>query len=370
MTISALPPAPQPTDSTSQFNTKAFAFLAALDTFRTEANAQAVDVNTDAGTASTAASTATAAANTATTQANNAAQSAIDANGAAVSAINAYDQFDDRYLGAKANNPALDNDGNALLTGALYWNTSVPEMRVWTGSAWQVAAGSLNANLTILREVQTAGSGQTVFNLANTYTPGLNTLMVYRNGARLLNSEYTETNLNTVTLASAATLGDELLFEIGVVTTGPTSTAGLTTFSPVGSIAAENVQAAIEELDSEKVAATGGSASGLTITGLRETRTAIGASDIDLSAGNYFTRSFTAGAVSLTISNVPASGTTASFILETTNAGLATITWPTNTRWAGGTAPTLTTSGKDILGAYTHDAGANWNFLVLGKDVK
>jgi hypothetical protein len=51
----------------------------------------------------------------------------------------AYDNFDDRYLGAKSSNPTLDNDGNALLAGALYYNTTVPEMRLYTGSAWVAA---------------------------------------------------------------------------------------------------------------------------------------------------------------------------------------------------------------------------------------
>ncbi len=35
-----------------------------------------------------------------------------------------YDSFDDRYLGAKSSAPSVDNDGNALLTGAIYWNTT------------------------------------------------------------------------------------------------------------------------------------------------------------------------------------------------------------------------------------------------------
>jgi hypothetical protein len=51
----------------------------------------------------------------------------------------AYDNFDDRYLGAKSSNPTVDNDGNTLLAGALYFNTVVPEMRLWTGSAWVAA---------------------------------------------------------------------------------------------------------------------------------------------------------------------------------------------------------------------------------------
>lgn len=58
-TISALPPAPQPTDDTSTFNAKAFALLAALAGFVTEANAQAGENNTAASTATTGASTAT-----------------------------------------------------------------------------------------------------------------------------------------------------------------------------------------------------------------------------------------------------------------------------------------------------------------------
>jgi hypothetical protein len=42
-----------------------------------------------------------------------------------------YDQFDDRYLGSKAANPTLDNDGDALIDGALYWNTTSNELRVY-----------------------------------------------------------------------------------------------------------------------------------------------------------------------------------------------------------------------------------------------
>lgn len=50
-----------------------------------------------------------------------------------------YDQFDDRYLGSKTSDPSLDNDGNALLDGSLYWNSITAEMRVYNGATWQVA---------------------------------------------------------------------------------------------------------------------------------------------------------------------------------------------------------------------------------------
>jgi len=59
----------------------------------------------------------------------------------------AFDSFDDRYLGAKSSDPSTDNDGNALLTGALYFNSSANAMKVYTGSAWQtVTVSAANQN--------------------------------------------------------------------------------------------------------------------------------------------------------------------------------------------------------------------------------
>ena len=58
----------------------------------------------------------------------------------------AYDSFDDRYLGTKASDPALDNDGNALVAGALYFNSTSGGMKLYTGSAWVAAYVSGAAN--------------------------------------------------------------------------------------------------------------------------------------------------------------------------------------------------------------------------------
>jgi len=103
--------------------------------------------------------------------------------------------------------------------------------------------------------------------------------------------------------------------------------------------------------------------------GVQETRTAMGANNVDLAAGNYFSKTIS-GTTTLTVSNVPSSGTTASFILDLINGGSATITWWSGVKWAGGTAPTLTAAGRDVLGFFTHDGGTTWTGLVLGKDVK
>jgi hypothetical protein len=83
---------------------------------------------------------ATSAADSAAAAAVSETNAAISEDNAAISEANAaasFDSFDDRYLGAKSSAPTLDNDGNALLTGALFFNTSLNQMFVWNGSAWQ-----------------------------------------------------------------------------------------------------------------------------------------------------------------------------------------------------------------------------------------
>lgn len=141
--INPLPTPPSPADSPVDFNTKAFALLGALPAFVTEANAQASGLDAAVAAAELEADAAALKAGEALALANNAAISKTGADSArddAVIAKNAaeaaLDSFDDRYLGAKAVAPTTDNDGGALLTGALYWDTSLPGMRSWNGGAW------------------------------------------------------------------------------------------------------------------------------------------------------------------------------------------------------------------------------------------
>jgi hypothetical protein len=89
---------------------------------------------------------------------------------------------------------------------------------------------------------------------------------------------------------------------------------------------------------------------------------------IDLTLGNYVSATVT-GAINWTFSNASSSHTSG-FILELTNGGSAAQTWPTSIRWPGGTAPTLTASGVDILVFVTDDAGANWRGVVSMLDSK
>jgi hypothetical protein len=77
--------------------------------------------------------------------ANTASNSANAANSARDAALAAADNFDDVYLGAKANDPTLDNDGDALNAGDLYYNTTSGNLKYYTGSAWiAVTSGGIS----------------------------------------------------------------------------------------------------------------------------------------------------------------------------------------------------------------------------------
>lgn len=121
------------------------------------ASTSATNAASSASSASTSASNASTSASNAATSATNAAASATAAAADAASTATLYDSFDDRYLGAKASDPTLDNDGNALITGALYFNTAATEMRVYSGSAW-IAAYLPSSSYVTLSTAQTITS--------------------------------------------------------------------------------------------------------------------------------------------------------------------------------------------------------------------
>ena len=157
MAITPLPTPPSPTDSPQDFNTKAFDLLNALPDFVTETNATAVQVDADKTTATGAASTATTKANEASASADLAEDWATKTDGAvaggefsakkyaqdssdsadasAASAVEAAGLVEN-YQGALASDPSLNKDGDPLVAGDWYVNTSTGFIRAYTGSEW------------------------------------------------------------------------------------------------------------------------------------------------------------------------------------------------------------------------------------------
>ena len=91
-----------------------------------------------------------------------------------------------------------------------------------------------------------------------------------------------------------------------------------------------------------------------------------GTQDIDLNAGNSVTGTVDTSTTTFTFSNPTASDELCGFTLGLTNGASQTVNWPASVDWAGGSAPTLTTSGVDWLVFWTADGGTIWNGGLVG----
>jgi hypothetical protein len=96
---------------------------------------------------------------------------------------------------------------------------------------------------------------------------------------------------------------------------------------------------------------------------------AVAGSVIDCADGKRYFTATVAQARTWTFRNVPV-GVAVVVVLELTNGGTGTQTWPSAVKWPGGTAPTLTSAGVDVLAFVTDDAGAAWRGVSLMTDSK
>lgn len=287
----------------------------------------------------------------------------------------------------------LDNNSNSIINVADPTNAQDVATKSYVDGL-SGASGTQRTTTTVIPTV-----GQTVFTIA--YTAGF--IDVFYNGIKLiLADDFVATNGTSVTLTTPTISGDVVEFvtylnvALANTYTQPQANA---LFAPIASPTftgtVSGITAAMVGLgnvtntsDTNKPVSTATQTAldlkaplasptftGTTTTSvlktvsLQESKITMSALDVDISLGNYFTKTITAIST-LTVSNVPITGTVASFILDLTNGGAFAITWWANMKWASGTAPTLTASGRDLLGFFTHDAGTTWNGLVLAKDIK
>ena len=203
----------------------------AIATKATNAAPSATNAKTSETNAATSATNAASSATTASTQATNAGNSASAAATSATSAANTLDAFDDRYLGNKTSDPTVDNDGNALLTGALYFNTNDNIMRVYTGSSW-VTVKPTSSDQTAINAVNSNSSN---INAVNSNSSNINAVAGNATNINAVNSNSSNinavagnaTNINTV--AGDASEINTLAGIAGNITTVANNNSNVTT---------------------------------------------------------------------------------------------------------------------------------------------
>lgn len=319
------------------------------------ADAAALSAAAADGSATAAAASETAAGGYATS----ASASATAAANSAASAASALDNFDDRYLGAKSSDPTVDNDGNALVTGALYFNTVSSIMRAYDGTEWVDAVSASQNSVKTYEYV--AAAGQTNFSGADAnaetlaYVEGL--IEVQINGLVLRpGDDYTATTGTSVVLSSGTAIGDEVQIDVYDSFTmadseNPTFT-GTATFPSI-----------IENASIIASAATG------TINFNAKTNSVL-----------YYTSNATAnftlnirGDGSTTLNNTIPTGKVMTVVFLNTNGGTpyyaSTIQIDGTTvtpKWQGATAPAAGNTGIDIY-TFSIIKTADNTYTVLGS---
>jgi len=273
-----------------------------------------------------------------------------------------------------------------------------------TAASWATVGSSAYSRTSF-----TATAGQTTFSVS--YTVGF--ADVFLNGIKLvLATDFTATNGTSIVLASGAAVNDHVeVLAYNVISVSNVYTqvqtdakyahvsnnlsdlaSASTALTNLGltSTAAEinytdGVTSNIQTQLNAKAATSNPTLAGLTLSaelaGADQTVSrvnlkdygeitnaignATGAKTIDLTLGNSVTAT-TTGATTWTFSNPTASDELCSFSIKLVNGGSATQTWPTSVDWPAATAPTLTTSGTDVLVFITCDGGTTWYGFVAG----
>ena len=132
----------------------------------------------------------------------------IAAANSAAAAASSFDDFDDKYLGSKATEPSVDNDGDPLVVGALYFLVGTG-MQVYDGADWIAASSSGTSSLFAYEYIATAG--QTSFSGVDangqTLSYSVNNIHVTYGGLDIPTADYVATNGTAVVLDDGAVVG-------------------------------------------------------------------------------------------------------------------------------------------------------------------
>jgi hypothetical protein len=264
----------------------------------------------------------------ASTNASNAASSASAAQSAKTAAeaardqtLAVYDSFDDRYLGSKTSDPSVDNDGNALVGGTIYFNSVSGVMRLYTGTQWVAAY------------VQGVASGIG-------FTPA--------GGVAATNVQAAIEEVDTEKLAKASNLSD--------LTNAATARTNL------GLAIGTNVQAFDAATAKTNVAQSFTAAQRGTVSALTDGATITP----DFAVANNFSVTLGGNRTLANPTNVVV-GQSGVIKITQDGTGSRTLAFGSSWDWQGGVAPTLTTTANavDIL-VYYVDGSTNITARLIG----
>ena len=396
-------------DAASATTSASAAASSATDAENAQTAAEAAQTAAEA--AQTAAELAETNAETAETNAE-AAQTAAEAAQAAAELV--YDNFDDRYLGAKATDPTLDNDGDALIDGALYFDTANNVMKVYdlgtttwlrtTPTSGEQAnidtVSGIAANVTTVAGIS-ADVVTVADSAANISTVATDIANVNLVGGSITNVNTVATNIASVNnfaatyRIAASDPGDsldegDLVFNTtdnkvkvynGAAWQDVAPVATTITVSQISDLTADAAELNRNDITtlgtSEASKVVTADANGVVIfdAGVVEDETAVtsssNATTVNCRDGNVFTHVLTEN-TTFTFSNPPASGRAFAFTLKLVQDASAsgyTVTWPASVDWPSATAPTLTAdaNGVDVFVFYTHDSGTTFYGFVAGQ---
>ena len=172
---------------------------AAANSATASANSATASANS-ASAASTSETNAASSASTSSTQATNSANSATASANSASAAAATFDLFDDSFLGAKSSDPTVDNDGNALKDGALYFDTTNDVMKVYNLSTttWL----QLTPTVTNQNNINSAVANASNINAAVANASNINAAVA--NASNINSAVSNASNINTVAGISTA----------------------------------------------------------------------------------------------------------------------------------------------------------------------
>jgi len=191
----------------------------------TAASGSATTATTKEGLASTSATNAATSETNAGNSATAAASSATAAAGSASAAAATFDLFDDAYLGAKSSNPSVDNDGDALADGALYFDTTNDVMKVYNlaSTTWLQLTptvtnqNNINTVAGISGAISAVNSNATNINAVNANSANINTVATNNTNVTNVGGSIASVNTAAANLTSINSFANTYL--------GPSSSA-------------------------------------------------------------------------------------------------------------------------------------------------